>query len=108
MRESPYEAEDVLQALIARFPSLLTGDQNSGDTRLVAAAAAEREDDGFDRRVPGDGDLVDHHRPDVATTHALSRALSTVLGSVMGRAARRPGTAAHVERPCYRDRSALR
>lgn len=30
MRESPYEAEDVLQALIARFPSLLAGDQYSG------------------------------------------------------------------------------
>lgn len=27
MREAPYEAEDVLQALIARFPSLLGGDQ---------------------------------------------------------------------------------
>jgi hypothetical protein len=27
MRESPYEAEDVLQALIAKFPSLLAGDQ---------------------------------------------------------------------------------
>ena len=30
MRESPYEAEDVLQALIAKFPSLLAGDQFSG------------------------------------------------------------------------------
>jgi hypothetical protein len=30
MRESPYEAEDVLQALIAKFPSLLAGDQYSG------------------------------------------------------------------------------
>jgi hypothetical protein len=30
MRESAYEAEDVLQALIARFPSLLAGDQYSG------------------------------------------------------------------------------
>jgi hypothetical protein len=27
MREAPYEAEDVLQALIAKFPSLLAGDQ---------------------------------------------------------------------------------
>jgi hypothetical protein len=32
MRESAYEAEDVLQALIARFPSLLAGDQYSGGT----------------------------------------------------------------------------
>ncbi|MBV9193893.1 MAG: hypothetical protein JO168_07075 [Solirubrobacterales bacterium] len=29
MRESPYEAEEVLQALIARFPSLLAGDQHT-------------------------------------------------------------------------------
>jgi hypothetical protein len=32
MRESPYEAEEVLQRLIARFPSLLAGDQYSGAT----------------------------------------------------------------------------
>jgi hypothetical protein len=32
MRESPYEAEAVLQALIAKFPSLLVGDQYAGDT----------------------------------------------------------------------------
>src|SRR5215207_1256434 len=32
MHESPYEAEEVLQALIARFPSLLAGDQYAGDT----------------------------------------------------------------------------
>src|SRR5213595_598802 len=31
MRETPYEAEDVLQQLIARFPSLLAGDQFDGD-----------------------------------------------------------------------------
>jgi hypothetical protein len=31
MRESPYEAEDVLQTLIAKFPSLLAGDQYSDD-----------------------------------------------------------------------------
>ncbi|MFL5864041.1 MAG: hypothetical protein ACJ780_25260 [Solirubrobacteraceae bacterium] len=30
MRETPYEAEEVLQALIARFPSLLAGDQYTG------------------------------------------------------------------------------
>lgn len=30
MREIPYEAEDVLQALIAKFPSLLAGDQYAG------------------------------------------------------------------------------
>ena len=28
MRETPYEAEDVLQALIAKFPSLLSGDRD--------------------------------------------------------------------------------
>lgn len=34
MRESAYEAEDVLQALIARFPSLLAGDQyGTGEPR---------------------------------------------------------------------------
>jgi hypothetical protein len=32
MRESPYEAEDVLQALIARFPNLLAGDQFADGT----------------------------------------------------------------------------
>ena len=32
MRESPYEAEEILQALIEKFPSLLAGDQYSGDT----------------------------------------------------------------------------
>ncbi len=31
MRESPYEAEDILQALIAKFPSLLAGDQYAGN-----------------------------------------------------------------------------
>ena len=30
MRETPYSAEDVLQTLIAKFPSLLAGDQYSG------------------------------------------------------------------------------
>src|SRR5262245_30490479 len=34
MRESPYEAEDVLQALIAKFPSLLAGDQIGSGTPL--------------------------------------------------------------------------
>ena len=32
MRESPYEAEDVPQALIARFASLLSGDQYTGSS----------------------------------------------------------------------------
>src|SRR4051794_27534998 len=31
MRETPYEAEDVLQQLIAKFPSLLAGDQLGGE-----------------------------------------------------------------------------
>lgn len=31
MRETPYEAEDVLQQLIAKFPSLLAGDQFGGE-----------------------------------------------------------------------------
>lgn len=31
MRETPYEAEDVLQQLIAKFPSLLAGDQLDGE-----------------------------------------------------------------------------
>ena len=49
MRESPYEAEDVLQALIARFPSLLAGDQYSGDIPrrwlLVGREAALPDDE---------------------------------------------------------------
>ena len=49
MRESPYEAEDVLQALIARFPSLLGGDQYSGGTQrrwlLVGREAALPDDE---------------------------------------------------------------
>ena len=49
MRESPYEAEDVLQALIARFPSLLAGDQYSTDAPrrwlLVGREAALPDDE---------------------------------------------------------------
>jgi hypothetical protein len=49
MRESPYEAEDVLQALIARFPSLLAGDQYTGGTPrrwlLVGREAALPDDE---------------------------------------------------------------
>jgi hypothetical protein len=48
MRESPYEAEDVLQALIAKFPTLLAGDQYAGDAprrfRLVGREAALPDD----------------------------------------------------------------
>jgi hypothetical protein len=35
MHETQYEAEDVLQALIARFPSLLAGDQYSGGSTAL-------------------------------------------------------------------------
>ena len=49
MRESPYEAEDVLQALIARFPSLLANDQYRGATTprwlLVGREAALPDDE---------------------------------------------------------------
>ena len=49
MRETPYEAEEVLQALIARFPSLLAGDQYSGDAPrrwlLVGREAALPDDE---------------------------------------------------------------
>jgi hypothetical protein len=49
MRETPYEAEDVLQALIAKFPSLLAGDQYAGSTRrrwlLVGREAALPDDE---------------------------------------------------------------
>lgn len=49
MRESPYEAEDVLQALIARFPSLLAGDQYSANSprrwMLVGREAALPDDE---------------------------------------------------------------
>lgn len=48
MRESAYEAEHVLQALIARFPSLLAGDQYPDDAPrrwlLVAREAALPDD----------------------------------------------------------------
>jgi hypothetical protein len=48
MRESPYEAENVLQTLIAKFPSLLAGDQYAGDTPrrwlLVGREAALPDD----------------------------------------------------------------
>jgi hypothetical protein len=48
MRESPYEAEEVLQALIGKFPSLLAGDEYSGDTPrswlLVSREAALPDD----------------------------------------------------------------
>lgn len=49
MRESPYEAEEVLQALIAKFPSLLAGDQYAGDVPrrwlLVSREAALPDDE---------------------------------------------------------------
>src|SRR6266550_4485900 len=49
MRETPYEAEDVLQQLIAKFPSLLAGDQFGGDTPrrwlLIGREAALPDDE---------------------------------------------------------------
>jgi hypothetical protein len=49
MRESSYEAEDVLQALIAKFPSLLAGDQYAGSAPrrwlLVGREAALPDDE---------------------------------------------------------------
>jgi hypothetical protein len=48
MRETPYEAEDVLQLLIARFPSLLAGDQFGGETArrwLLVGREASLPDD---------------------------------------------------------------
>jgi hypothetical protein len=49
MRETPYEAEEVLQALIARFPSLLAGDQYTGGAPrrwlLVGREAALPDDE---------------------------------------------------------------
>jgi hypothetical protein len=49
MRESRYEAEDVLQALIAKFPSLLAGDQYPADRPrrwlLVGREAALPDDE---------------------------------------------------------------
>jgi len=48
MRESPYEAETVLQTLIARFPSLLAGDQYAGGGPrrwLLVGREAELPDD---------------------------------------------------------------
>jgi hypothetical protein len=47
MRETPYEAEDVLQALIAKFPSLLSGDRDGEAMRrwvLVGREAALPDD----------------------------------------------------------------
>lgn len=47
MRETPYEAEDVLQQLIAKFPSLLAGDQFGGDTprRFITQRASDVADE---------------------------------------------------------------
>ena len=49
MRQAPYEAEDVLQALIAKFPSLLAGDQYGGGSPrrwlLIAREAALPDDE---------------------------------------------------------------
>jgi hypothetical protein len=49
MRETPYEAEDVLQQLIAKFPSLLAGDQMGAETPrrwlLVGREAALPDDE---------------------------------------------------------------
>jgi hypothetical protein len=49
MRETSYKAEDVLQALIAKFPGLLGGDQDVGDTPrrylLVSREAALPDDE---------------------------------------------------------------
>jgi hypothetical protein len=53
MRETPYEAEDVLQELTAKFPSLLAGDQYSDDSQrgwlLVGREAALSNDEGGGR-----------------------------------------------------------
>ena len=49
MRETPYEAEYVLQTLIAKFPSLLSGDQEAGEMPrrwvLVGREAALPDDE---------------------------------------------------------------
>src|SRR5262245_59809928 len=49
MRETPYEAEEVLQALIAKFPSLLAGGLDAGEAVrrwvLVAREAALPDDE---------------------------------------------------------------
>jgi hypothetical protein len=49
MRETPYEAEDVLQQLIAKFPSLLAGDQMGAETPrrwlLIGREAALPDDE---------------------------------------------------------------
>jgi hypothetical protein len=49
MRETPYEAEAVLQQLIAKFPSLLAGDQFGGDAPrrwlLIGREAALPDDE---------------------------------------------------------------
>lgn len=48
MRETPYEAEDVLQQLIAKFPSLLAGDQFDAEVPrrwLLAGREASLPDD---------------------------------------------------------------
>jgi hypothetical protein len=64
MRESPYEAEEVLQALIARFPSLLAGDQYSrGVPRrwlLVGREAALPDDEDAGGRWSVDHLFLDH------------------------------------------------
>jgi hypothetical protein len=53
MAEQPYDSEDLLEALLAKFPSLLAGDQMGGTPRrwlLVGREAAlPSEEDGADR-----------------------------------------------------------
>jgi hypothetical protein len=49
MRQTPYEAEDVLQTLIAKFPSLLSGDAKGAEVPrrwvLVGREAAQPDDE---------------------------------------------------------------
>jgi hypothetical protein len=94
MRESPYEAEDVLQALIARFPNLLAGDQFAdGNPRrwlLLGREAALPDDVGAGGRWSVDHLFLDHDA--VPTLVEVKRSTDTrirreVLGQMLDYAA---------------------
>lgn len=68
MTEQPYDSEDILQALIARFPSLLAGDQlGSTSPRrwvLVDREAGLPDDEDAAGRWSVDHLFIDQDAPD--------------------------------------------
>ena len=81
MRESPYEAEAVLQALIAKFPSLLAGDQYAGARArrwlLVGREAALPDDED----AAGRGEARQRTRQTVPTREGVGRIVAQLLAT---------------------------